>query len=42
MSEEVKLHCAPANDSVVTVTMNLALEAQTPVKSQRVTQGPAG
>lgn len=42
MSEEMKLHCAPANGSVVTVIMNLALEAQTPEKGQRVTQGPAG
>lgn len=42
MSEEVKLHCPSRKDGVVTVTMNLALEAQPPKKGQRVIHGPTG
>jgi hypothetical protein len=41
MGKEVKLHRAPANDCIVTMTMNLALKTQTPEKGQRVTQGTA-
>jgi hypothetical protein len=42
VSEEVKLHCPARKDGVVTVTMDCALKAQPPKKSQRVIKGPAG
>src|ERR1700680_3509161 len=43
VSEKVKLHCAPSQDGIgVTVTMNLAVKAQSSKKVQRVTHEPTG
>lgn len=42
VSEEVKLHCPSRQDGVVTVTRNLALEAQPAKKGKRVIHGPTG